>query len=128
MPQFNMGDYGVVGAVLFIILALIWKAPDIIGAIKGEGKVQMSVETNDEGAIQRDETRELLQNLTDAISKLTTFLETESAVNTEKEKATVKQLNTIELKIDKIITSQEDIKSILRDHQIKCEANCHLIK
>jgi hypothetical protein len=132
MPQFKLADYGVVGMLLLIILVAIYRLPDIISAIKSARNKEIAADKLSEdknnmikSAEERNETKQILQGLSVAITKLTVFLETEAAVNKEKDKVTDKHFTDIEAILEEILKLNNEILKLTNEHMIKCEVACN---
>jgi Na+-transporting methylmalonyl-CoA/oxaloacetate decarboxylase gamma subunit len=125
MPQYSMADYGVVGLVLTIIIIIIWKSSELLKIYLGAKKDAKKTDILSLEAQEMKETKEILQGLTEAISKLTSFLETESAVDKEKQKASIRQLTDIKTELDKIEETEDAILKLLNEHILKCQMYCY---
>lgn len=119
MPEFKLADYGVIGFVLLIILVIALKLPEIVASRKTEDNT-----TTNTALVQEAETTEMLQKLTDAITKLTIFLETDTAVNKEKDKALYKQIDELHEAMIYNTKLTEALIKTLDEHCIKCSISC----
>ena len=117
MPTFNLGDYGVLGGVILLFIIIFWKGPEIIIAFKGQARTTTTEVSNSNNA-NSSSNNLVLQELTVAITKLTVFLETEKAVDKEKEQ-------TLSKNIDEIIRIGNITQHMLSDHCLKCDMFCH---
>ena len=95
MPELQLTDVGVVGLAIYGIIMISLKVVDVI-----KDKFNASAPANDDA--QPDKLSVLLENNNKAITELTHFLRTQSEVDKEKDKQVVKQMDTIESKVDKI--------------------------
>jgi hypothetical protein len=121
VPEFKMADYGVIGVVLLIILVIVWKLPEFLQSLKGEKESTTTTPTY----VPEVQTNEMLQSLANAIFKLTAFLETDTAVNKEKDKALYKQLSDIQSTVIEVKVSTEVLYKLVSEHCIKCDIGCH---
>jgi hypothetical protein len=123
MPEFKLADYGVVGFLLLIILLIVWKLPEIVSAFKGSSKTEEKlIEELDEKGSNSDD--KILEGLTTAITKLTTFLETDAAVNKEKDKALYSSIKDIQIAIVKLQENDNEIIKLMTEHALKCDMSC----
>jgi hypothetical protein len=115
MPNINWADYGFAGVTLAIIVVIIFKLPDIIISAKGKN----TEDKNDKPKISQDnkEFKALLENNTMAIVELTQFLKTQSEVDKEKEKQSIKILDSIDSKLNRLLELQTE-------HMAKCDTKC----
>lgn len=95
MPELQLTDVGVVGLAIYGIIMISLKVVDVI-----KDKFNTSAPAND--VAQPDKLSVLLENNNKAITELTHFLRTQSEVDKEKDKQVVRQMDTIENKVDKI--------------------------
>lgn len=95
MPELQLTDVGVVGLAIYGIITISLKIIDVI-----KDKFTTQVAANDDA--HPDKLSVLLENNNKAITELTHFLRTQSEVDKEKDKQVVRQMDTIETKVDKI--------------------------
>jgi len=119
MPTFNIGDYGVIGGVILLLLAAFWKTPEIVNSFKGQQRTT-TTEVNSNGITNNNNNNLVLQELTVAITKLTVFLETEKAVDKEKEQVMTRS-------IDAILEGIVELRRVQAEHVLKCDINCKFI-
>lgn len=127
MPEFKVADYGLVGLVMLMIISLIWKLPEIIGSFRSVNDERTgSVEYNNELISENNkDTQVILQELSSAIMLLKSFLETEKAVDHERNKAFTKSLEEMLISIDTVQKTQTEVLKLLTEHTLKCEMTCH---
>lgn len=94
MPEINLIDAGVVGLAVYGIIVVSIKVVDVL-----KDKFTTSPGKPNES---QDELSVLLANNNLAITELTHFLRTQSAVDTEKGRLVEKQLDLIVAKVDKL--------------------------
>ena len=120
MPIFNIGDYGVLGGVILLFVIVFWKAPEIVNSFKGQQRTTTTEVSNSNGSTNSNNNNLVLQELTVAITKLTVFLETEKAVDKEKEQVMTRS-------IDSILEGITELRRVQADHVLKCDINCKFV-
>jgi hypothetical protein len=122
MPNINWGNYGLAGVTLAVIVIIIFKLPDIILAAKNKGneEKETKVQFQPQAPIVSQDNKEfkaLLENNTMAIIELTQFLKTQAEVDKEKEKQSIKLLDSMDSKINRLLELQTE-------HMAKCDTKC----
>jgi hypothetical protein len=117
MPEVNWGDYGLAGIALIVVVMIIFKLPEIISAAKTKSGDDKPREAKEGIPQDNKEFKALLENNTMAIVELTQFLKTQAEVDKEKEKQSVKLLDGIDAKLDRLLELQ-------REHTVKCDTKC----
>jgi hypothetical protein len=95
-------EAGVIGVVLFFVLAMLDKYTSLFKFMKGGN----------------NQNNKAIENNTTAIVELTNFLRTQAEVDKEKDKQYGKQMDNIEGKIDKLM-------DMTAEHNTKCSVACH---
>ena len=123
MDNVTLQSFGAAAGVLIVVYWGFQSAPSLIGAIKGDKSPPNIINTvTDTKPI--NELKEVVNNNTNATTKLIQFLDKSDAVREERDKQMYATLDLITKELQNTNKKVDDVYNVVNVHSTKCDATC----